>query len=408
MMLIRQRIGLIYRLAVNTSIRTCTKDTKGGPHHRPEEAEEDTENGRQQRRSSETRVALRTPLFEHVSTKDKKTYIEMVRVFEGRSVHRRNHVEFIYAALKHMEEFGVHKDLEVYKSLINVMPKGKFIPTNIFQAEFMHYPRQQQVIIDLLEQMEDNGVIPDYEMESMLVNVFGKKGHPVRKYWRMMYWMPKFKNLSPWPLPNPVPDDSLELAKMAVERMCSVDLLSQITLFDTENVPDAIDHTWIVSGQSSEQQELLARHQQKPVFIEGPFVIWLRNRSINYFLLKSESNPPAPKDEEDLDDVRNIRIPFVGIGMSHSEAPPKNKVALQRSIHEQDDGTIFAICCTGSSTKDSLLSWVRLLEKHGNPCLGRMPVLFKFTSQVADRLKVAAPDGETGGDGKPKEAELGS
>ncbi|XP_065072996.1 evolutionarily conserved signaling intermediate in Toll pathway, mitochondrial [Ochlerotatus camptorhynchus] len=405
MMLIRQRIGVVYRLA-GISVRTCAKDTKSS--QRPDE-EEGKDDG-QQKSSSETRVALRTPLFEHVSTKDKKTYIEMVRVFEGRSVHRRNHVEFIYAALKHMEEFGVHKDLEVYKSLINVMPKGKFIPTNIFQAEFMHYPRQQQVIIDLLEQMEDNGIIPDYEMESMLINVFGKKGHPVRKYWRMMYWMPKFKNLSPWPLPNPVPDDSLELAKMAVERMCSVDLLSQISLFDTENVPEALDHTWIVSGQSSEQSELLARHKQKPVFIEGPFVIWLRTRSINYFLLKSESNPPPPKDDEDLDDVRNIRIPFVGIGMSHSTAPPKNKVALKRSVHEQDDGTIFAICCTGSSTKDSLLSWVRLLEKHGNPCLGHLPVLFKFTSNVPDQLKVAAPDDGNagGGDGMTEEGKLGS
>lgn len=96
--------------------------------------------------------------------------------------------------------------------------------------------------------------------------------------------------------------------------------------------------------------------------------------------------------------------------MSHSAAPPKNKVALKRSVHEQDDGTIFAICCTGSSTKDSLLSWVRLLEKHGNPCLGHLPVLFKFTSNVPDQLKVAAPDeGDAGGgDGTAEEAKLGS
>ena len=31
------------------------------------------------------------------------------------------------------------------------------IPTNVFQAEFMHYPKQQQCAIDLLEKMEDNG-----------------------------------------------------------------------------------------------------------------------------------------------------------------------------------------------------------------------------------------------------------
>ena len=252
-------------------------------------------------------LIVRTNLFESAAKKDKQTYIEMVKIFEKRSVHRRNHVEFIYAALRHMEEFGVNKDIAVYKALIDVMPKGKFIPTNIFQAEFMHYPRQQQCIIDLLEQMEDNGVMPDYEMEAMLVNVFGKKGHPVRKYWRMMYWMPKFKNLSPWLLPNPVPDDALELARLAVERMCSIDPRSKIQVFDTQEVESAIDHTWVVSGQSGEQSELLEAHdRQEPVYIEGPFVIWLRNRSINYYVLKSAPKPLPPIEETDDPDGKAI------------------------------------------------------------------------------------------------------
>ena len=95
--------------------------------------------------------------FEQIENKDKSNYLEMIKIFENKDVHRRNHVEFIYAAMKNMEEYGVHKDLQVYKALIDVMPKGKFIPTNIFQAEFMHYPKQQQCIIDLLEKMEDNG-----------------------------------------------------------------------------------------------------------------------------------------------------------------------------------------------------------------------------------------------------------
>lgn len=95
--------------------------------------------------------------FETVKDKNKNSYLTMVDMFLDRDVHRRNHVEFIYAALKNMENFGVHRDIEVYKSLMNVMPKEKFIPRNMFQAEFMHYPKQQQCIIDLLEQMEDNG-----------------------------------------------------------------------------------------------------------------------------------------------------------------------------------------------------------------------------------------------------------
>lgn len=116
--------------------------------------------------------------FEGEPNKTKENYLDMIRIFEEKEKHRRNHVEFIYAALKNMEDYSVQGDLEVYKALINVMPKGKFIPSNIFQVEFMHYPKQQQCIIDLLEQMEDNGVMPDYEMEDMLINIFGRKGHP--------------------------------------------------------------------------------------------------------------------------------------------------------------------------------------------------------------------------------------
>lgn len=59
-----------------------------------------------------------------------------------------------------------------------------------------------------------------------------------------------------------------------------------------------------------------------------------------------------------------------------------------RSIHQQDDGTIYAICATGTSTKDSLLSWIRLLETNGNPSLAHIPVLFKFRAPVDEKSLV--------------------
>jgi evolutionarily conserved signaling intermediate in Toll pathway len=144
-------------------------------------------------------------------------------------------------------------------------------------------------------------------MEDMLVNIFGRHGFPVRKFWRMMYWMPKFKNLSPWPVPNPPPNDALELAKLAVERMCTVDLQSKVDIYHTEDVEDAIDRTWIVSGQSPIQQELLAKHQKSTgLFIEGPFNIWLRYKRISYFILRSEPPKTFIEKNEDIeiDDVR--------------------------------------------------------------------------------------------------------
>lgn len=50
------------------------------------------------------------------------------------------------------------------------------------------------------------------------------------------------------------------------------------------------------------------------------------------------------------------------------------------SVHEQEDGIIFSLCATGTSSKDSLLSWIRHLEKDGNPALGSIPVVFTLKS----------------------------
>lgn len=140
----------------------------------------------------------------------------------------------------------------------------------------MHYPKQQQCIVDLLQQMEDNGVMPDIEMEDLLLNIFGKRGFPLRRYWRMMYWMPKFKNLSPWPVPDPLPTDTFELAKYAIERISSADVNSVVKVYYSADIKDSIDDTWIVSSQTKSQQRLLAEYNiEEPVFVEGILNIFI-------------------------------------------------------------------------------------------------------------------------------------
>ncbi|KAJ3650243.1 hypothetical protein Zmor_021941 [Zophobas morio] len=331
----------------------------------------------------ESKELQRLTSFENVENKNRDTYLDMIRIFINRNhVYRRGHVEFIYSALKNMESFGVQKDLEVYKALIDVLPKGKFIPTNVFQAEFMHYPKQQQCVIDLLEQMEDNGVMPDYEMEDLLSNIFGNRGFPLRKYWRMMYWMPKFKNSSPWPVPSPLPDNIYELAKYAIQRISSVDVQSQITVYQTKEIESSIDDTWIVSAQAPSQKDLLKNHDLKePVYVEGSFRIWVKDQLVNYFVLKRQPKQHIKTIKDDLDDVSNIRTPIFSF-----QKPIEKQVQVMQSVHEQEDGVILAVCATGTSTKDSLLSWIRHLEKDGNPVLSDALVVFTLrtgTREVA-------------------------
>nr|CAG4650209.1 EOG090X07J4 [Sida crystallina] len=331
---------------------------------------------------------VKSDLFGNINDqqKNKETFLAAVNMYYTRDVKRRAHVEFITSALNHMEEFGVHKDLQAYKNILDVMPKGKFIPTNLFQAEFMHYPKQQDCALKLLEQMENNGVMPDVEMETMVMNIFGKHGFPTKKLLRMSYWMPKFKNLSPWPLAQKLPKSPYELAKIAIQRMCSVDAGSQIEIFDTKEVEDSIDDTWIVSGQSPKQRELIEKMQShETVYVEGAFLLWLRDTSINYFILRSEPVKPTEEEQKeyqllDYDDTSQIKSWILG------QEETKNDAMIPPSVHEQEDGNILAICITGTSSKDSLLSWIRLLQVK-NPKLAHLPILFSTHSPLGEVTK---------------------
>lgn len=340
--------------------------------------------------SKKQEIALRNS-FESQPNKTKSNYLQMIEIFTHRDVHRRGHVEFIYAALKHMKLYNVQGDLEVYKALIEVFPKGKMIPQNILQSEFMHYPKQQQCAIDLLEQMEDNGVMPDAETEAQLLSVFGKRGHPLRKYWRMMYWMPKFKNLSPWPVPNPPPESIFDLAKMAIDRISSVDMQSVTSIYQSSDLEDSIDDTWIISAQSPMQKKLLKEINEKdPIYIEGYYKIWLRNKSVNYFVLRAAPKPILDDTDLDPDDVSQIKFSrMLGFGL-----PPKDMLSVVPSVHEQEDGVILAVCATGTSSKDSLLSWIRLLEKNDNPYLEKLSVV--FTLKTAEKEIATFEEDQTG------------
>lgn len=56
-------------------------------------------------------------------------------------------------------------------------------------------------------------------------------------------------------------------------------------------------------------------------------------------------------------------------------------------MHEQEDGTILACCATGTSSKDSLLSWIRFLNMD-NPDLEGIPILFKISSPLGQVVPV--------------------
>lgn len=76
------------------------------------------------------------------------------------------------------------------------------------------------------------GVMPDKEIQELLIRIFGRQATPTVRLLRMMYWLPKLKYASPWPPPEPRPKNAVEVAKLGVKRMCSMDLETEINLFN--------------------------------------------------------------------------------------------------------------------------------------------------------------------------------
>lgn len=132
---------------------------------------------------------------------------------------------------------------------------------------------------------------------------------------------------------------------------------------------------------SPKQRELLSKWPAKStLFVDGGYRQWVRcenpstTAQVTYFVLKGQTTPASKKPkfaEYDIHDMGgNIKA------WTHGKRLEDESYYLpEPTVHEQIDETIFACCATATSSKDSLLSWVRCLEKEV-PNIGNLQILF--------------------------------
>ncbi|XP_034413711.1 evolutionarily conserved signaling intermediate in Toll pathway, mitochondrial [Cyclopterus lumpus] len=360
-------------------------------------------------------VVVHDDLFERVAkeVKTKATFNKVVDVFIKGDVRRRGHVEFIYAALNKMPEFGVERDLAVYNRLLEVFPKEVFVPRNFIQRMFNHYPRQQECGLQLLEQMENYGIMPNIETKVLLVQIFGEKGHPVRKYQRIMYWFPRFKHVNPFPIPQHLPEDPVDLARFSLTRIAhdrdAKATVHQLPCTDITESGEKITLPHIVGIQSPGQVELLAKHNpSRPVFVEGPFPLWLRKTCVYYYVLRADPTPPDEKVEEPFDPERCLDYPLqLELDLDRDLGDEENF-----DVEDLDEGPVFAMCMTGRGEQAVLNQWISGLQEK-NPILGRVPTLFRLDAGPRELQGVAetesahhhGPEPETQTEERPPQEE---
>jgi signaling intermediate in Toll pathway protein len=167
--------------------------------------------------------------------------------------------------------------------------------------------------------------------------------------------------------------NEVELAITALERMAmSADKSTKITVNhsdELESKDEKEEKTWIITAQSMKQKQLLDAHKKEvPIFVEGPYFCWIRDKKVEYFLMKSdpleETKTKMKKlDEYDSDDLTKMYNMFADPSKQVDSASSKT---LELSIHEQADGNIYAMCCTETRTKSSLYTWTKFLEIQTN------------------------------------------
>ncbi|XP_058146515.1 evolutionarily conserved signaling intermediate in Toll pathway, mitochondrial [Dasypus novemcinctus] len=344
--------------------------------------------------------------------RDKAGFVRALRHFEQQSVRRRGHVDFIYLALRKMRAYGVERDLAVYNLLLDVFPKEVFQPRSIIQRMFLHYPRQQECGVAVLEQMENHGVMPNKETEFLLTQIFGRRSYPMLKYVRMRLWFSRFQNVNPFPVPRDLPQDPVDLARLGL-RHVEPDLSAKLTVYQMPSSKDwtgAADASQphIVGIQSPDQQAALARHDPaRPIFVEGPFSLWLRNQCVYYHILRADLLPPEEREVQEIPEEWNLYYPMQ-LDLEYGRSSWDD---YQFDIDEVEEGPVFAMCMAGAHDQATLAKWIQGLQET-NPALARIPVVFRLAASTGELLAASPgpaepPQGQAAGEDDLQRQERG-
>ncbi|KAE9556159.1 hypothetical protein FO519_000647 [Halicephalobus sp. NKZ332] len=287
------------------------------------------------------------------------------------------HVEFLNTALKYLKEYNLHKDLDTYKALLKVFPKGPLIPKNVWQKISLHYPLQQNCCVKILDEMEWNGVQPDKEIHDIVANAFGEWNFATRKIKRMLYWMPKLKYTNKYLDRRHIENqklDGIQLAKIALKMMCR-DPGTTFTLVKTTD--GSIDlsakgevSSWIVSAQSPLQKRLASLLPEKTtLYVDGPNLVYIMDRRVYYFILTS---PADDVDFEEFEDQRDIYDT-----KNFAERVFASTALVEKNIHQQHDETILGLAVFEHPMEPMAVQWVNHLTET-NPNLSNANILFRI------------------------------
>lgn len=294
---------------------------------------------------------------------------------KGKYTGRMSFADFVERAMEKMDDMGQNKNLEVYKEVLRTFPEEKYWPRGMFDLIGLFNPVEQNAALRLLLKLEKNRVRPDKELEYLIVRRFSKHSIVWQKVCRMNYWMAKLSFIDQNKLPEKLPKQTHELAKLGMIRMMKpIDFRSEVTVTNTANFHDAQDKTWIVSCQSPIQQSVIEQLDEKTIVrVESGGLTYVGDDSISYYVLKADVN--EYKNDTQRPALSSVTFDANKLKFSFFGKPISEKLYELNHIHHTKNYQILAIGMTGTSSNDSLVSWIKHLQI-SNPKLNKLSILY--------------------------------
>jgi len=268
---------------------------------------------------------------------------------------RQGHIDFIATGLKFIEAYNLKKKPEAYEALIDCFPRGKFTPKTMFHTLMQEHP-QMYLALDVLNKMQENGIIPSQHMMDLCTEIFGRKSFTVDQIARIWFWFDELYDLNPYKLPKELYLDHLDILKAAIERILSInDYARQSEPKITMKVLDISPpvqtekmityNRYVISGFTESHRTYIKDPGCRTIFIEGPLLTWVDKFPEQYFIMKS--------------------------GQGEVKATVENEL----SPDEEREGAIVGICFATKPYKETLMTWLEYMEEE-NPALRSMSIVF--------------------------------
>uniref|UniRef100_A0A673U1W6 ECSIT signaling integrator n=1 Tax=Suricata suricatta TaxID=37032 RepID=A0A673U1W6_SURSU len=154
---------------------------------------------------------------------------------------------------------------------------------------------------------------------------------------------------------------------------------------DSAGAADAAE-PHIVGIQTPDQQAALARHNPaRPIFVEGPFSLWLRDKCVYYHILRADLLPPEEREVEEIPEEWNLYYPMQ-LDLDYGRSAWDD---YEFDIHKVEEGPVFAICMAGAHDQATLAKWIQGLQET-NPALAQIPVVFRLARSTRELLATSS------------------